>query len=155
MSTIQLHRVLKARSELVYRAFLEPEAISRWLPPDGYLCKVHYMDSSVGGSYSMSFIQFSTQQVHTFSGTYVELIPNEKIVYTDQFNDPVLSAKMRTTVELKAVSCGTDICITQDGVPDVIPEEECYLGWQESLTYLAKLVESFSDPAGILYKKEG
>lgn len=141
-STIRLHRVLRAKPERVYRAFLDPDAMAKWLPPNGFTGKVHHMDARAGGAYKMSFTNFSTGQSHSFGGEYRELVPNERLVYTDQFDDPNMPGTMVTTVVLKAVSCGTEINITQEGVPDVIPAEACYLGWQESLTLLAKLVEA-------------
>ncbi|MGH9458554.1 MAG: SRPBCC family protein [Thermoanaerobaculia bacterium] len=140
-STIRLHRVLRAKPERVYRAFLTPEAIARWLPPYGFTCSVHEMNAEAGGTYRMSFTNFSTGNGHSFGGEYRDLIPAEKIVYTDRFDDPNLPGEMRTTVTLRAVSCGTELHIVQEGVPEVIPPEMCYLGWQESLEQLAKLVE--------------
>ena len=139
-STIRLHRVLRAKPERVYRAFLTPEAVARWLPPYGFTCSVHEMNAKVGGTYRMSFTNFSTGTGHSFGGEYRELIPGEKIVYTDRFDDPNLPGEMRTTVTLRAVSCGTELHIVQEGVPEVIPPEMCYLGWQESLEQLANLV---------------
>jgi uncharacterized protein YndB with AHSA1/START domain len=139
--TVRLHRVLKATPELVYKAFLDPDALSRWLPPDGYLCKVFYLDARVGGSFKMAFTQFNNGHSHAFGGEYVELVPNELLRYTDVFDDPNLSGVIEVTVKLKAVSCGTDLSVTQAGVPAVIPEEACYLGWQDSLRHLARLVE--------------
>ncbi|HET7675037.1 MAG TPA: SRPBCC family protein [Gammaproteobacteria bacterium] len=141
-STIRLHRVLRAKPERVYKAFLDPDAMAKWLPPNGFTGKVHHMDARAGGAYKMSFTNFSTGQSHSFGGEYRELVPNERLVYTDQFDDPNMPGTMVTMVVLKAVSCGTEINITQEGVPDVIPAEACYLGWQESLTLLAKLVEA-------------
>jgi uncharacterized protein YndB with AHSA1/START domain len=139
--TIRLHRVLKATPELVYKAFLDPDALSRWLPPDGYLCKVFHLDARVGGSFKMAFTQFNNGHSRAFGGEYVELVPNELLRYTDVFDDPNLSGVIEVTVKLKAVSCGTDLSVTQAGVPAVIPEEACYLGWQDSLRHLARLVE--------------
>lgn len=139
--TITLHRVLKASPGLVYKAFLDPDALSRWLPPHGFLCKVFHLEPGVGGTFKMAFTQFSNGQSHSFGGEYLELVPDERIRYTDVFDDPNLPGTMEVTVELKAVSCGTDLRITQAGVPAVIPAEMCYLGWQESLGYLAQLVE--------------
>ena len=139
--TIQLHRVLKASPELVYKAFLDPDALSRWLPPDGFLCKVFQLDARIGGTFKMAFTQFSNGQSHSFGGEYVEIVPNERLRYTDVFDDPKLSGTIEVTVNIKAVSCGTDLRVTQAGVPAVIPEEACYLGWQESLQHLARLVE--------------
>ena len=141
-NTIRLHRVLRATPEKIYRAFIDPEAIAKWLPPNGFTAKVHQMDAKIGGSYKMSFTNFSTGKSHSFGGTYVELTPHERIGYTDKFDDPNLSGQMRTTVVLKQVSCGTELNITQEGVPTVIPAEACHLGWQESLVLLAKLVEA-------------
>jgi uncharacterized protein YndB with AHSA1/START domain len=140
-STIRLHRVLRAQPERVYRAFLNPEAMAKWLPPYGFTCAVHEMNPEVGGTYRMSFTNFGSGNGHSFGGEYVELVPSERIVYTDRFDDPNLPGEMRTTVTLKPVSCGTDLTIVQEGVPEVIPAEMCYLGWQESLLQLAQLVE--------------
>lgn len=140
-STIKLHRVIAARPEKVYRAFLEADAVASWLPPYGFLCTVHELDGRVGGRHRMSFRNFTTGNGHSFGGTYVELVPGERLVYTDSFDDPNMPGEMRVTVRLKAVSVGTDIEIEQDGVPDVVPPEACYLGWQESLHKLARLVE--------------
>jgi uncharacterized protein YndB with AHSA1/START domain len=139
--TVRLHRVLRATPERVYRAFLEPDAMAKWLPPYGFTCKVHHMDARVGGTYRMSFTNFSTGNGHSFGGEYRELIPNERLVYTDRFDDPSLPGDMLTTVSLQKVSCGTEISVVQEGLPDVIPVESCYLGWQESLEQLARLVE--------------
>jgi uncharacterized protein YndB with AHSA1/START domain len=141
-STIRLHRVLRATPERVYRAFLDPDAKVKWLPPNGFTGKVHHMDARVGGSYKMSFTNFTTGKSHSFGGQYVELTPHERIRYTDKFDDPNLAGAMQVTVSLKKVSFGTEVNITQEGVPDIIPSEACYLGWQESLTLLAKLVEA-------------
>jgi len=141
-NTIQIHRVLRAEPEKVYRAFLNPEAMAKWLPPNGFTGKVHQMDAKVGGSYKMSFTNFSTGQSHSFGGTYLELVPNERIRHTDKFDDPNMTGEMQVAITLKKVSCGTELNIVQEGVPDVIPAEMCYLGWQESLILLAKLVES-------------
>ena len=140
-NTIKLHRVFRAPPERVYRAFLDDDAKAKWLPPYGFTAKVHHSDTRVCGSYKMSFTNFTTGESHSFGGTYVELKPNERIRYTDKFDDPNLPGEMSVTVTLKAVSCGTDVHIVQEGVPDVIPEEGCYVGWQESLMQLAKLVE--------------
>lgn len=140
-STIRLHRVLKAPPERVYRAFLDPAAMCKWLPPYGFTCTVHHVDARVGGTHKASFTNFTTGKSHSFGGTYVELKPNELIRYTDKFDDPNLPGEMRVTVELKKVLCGTDLIIEQAGVPDVIPVEMCYLGWQESLVQLARLVD--------------
>src|SRR5690349_14704898 len=139
-STIQLHRVFAAPPERVYRAFLNPEAMVKWLPPHGFTAKVHEMDARVGGGYKMSFTNFTTQKSHSFGGTYVELKPNEKIRYNDKFDDPNLPGEMRVTIALRKVFCGTEVNITQEGIPDAIPPEMCYLGWQDSLTLLKQLV---------------
>jgi uncharacterized protein YndB with AHSA1/START domain len=141
-NTIRLHRVVRAAPERVYRAFLNPDAIAKWLPPNGFTGKVHQMDAKVGGIHKMSFTNFTTGASHSFGGTYVELTPNQRIRYTDKFDDPNLSGEMQTTITLKEVFCGTDLSIVQEGVPEAIPAEACYLGWQESLTLLAKLVEA-------------
>lgn len=141
-NTIRLHRVLRATPERVYRAFLDPDAMAKWLPPHGFTGKVHEMDARVGGGHRMSFTNFSTGTSHSFGGTYVELIPHERIRYTDKFDDPNLPGEMQVTVSLHQVSCGTELSIVQEGVPSVIPAESCYLGWQESLTLLAQLVEA-------------
>lgn len=140
-NTITLHRVLATKPEKVYRAFLESDAILQWLPPDGFTCSVHKMEAREGGEHRMSFRNFATGNSHAFGGRYVELVPNERIRYTDRFDDPNLPGEMEVTVTLKAVSTGTELNIVQSGVPDVIPPEACYLGWQESLLKLAKLVE--------------
>jgi uncharacterized protein YndB with AHSA1/START domain len=140
-STIRLHRVLKAAPERVYKAFLDPDAMAKWLPPYGFTCKVHHIDAKVGGTHKMSFTNFTTGNSHSFGGRYLELTPNERIRYTDKFDDPNLPGEMQVTVTLKKVSCGTELNVTQEGVPDVIPAEMCYLGWQESLEQLAKLVD--------------
>ena len=141
-STVRLHRVLRAPAERVYRAFLDPDAMAKWLPPNGFTGKVHRMDARVGGSYKMSFTNFSTGGSHSFGGRYLELVPNERIRHTDEFDDPNLPGTMVVTVALKEVSVGTDVEITQEGIPDPIPAEACYLGWQESLVLLGKLVEA-------------
>lgn len=141
-NTIKLHRVLNAPAERVYRAFLDPDAKAKWLPPYGFTGKVHHSDVRVGGSYKMSFTHFGNGQQHAFGGTYVELVPNERIRYTDAFDDANLPGEMSVTVTLKAVSCGTELHVTQEGVPDMIPAEQCYLGWQQSLIQLGKLVEA-------------
>jgi uncharacterized protein YndB with AHSA1/START domain len=141
-STIRLHRVLRTTPERLYRAFTDPDAIVKWLPPNGFTANVHHMDARVGGSHRMSFTNFTTGSSHSFGGQYVELTPHERIRYTDKFDDPNLPGEMSVTVILKQVSCGTELNITQEGVPDMIPAESCYLGWQESLTLLAKLVEA-------------
>lgn len=140
--TVRLHRVLHAPAERVYRAFLDADAYAKWLPPNGFTCKVHQLDARVGGTYRATFTNFSTGNGHSFGGTYLELVPNERIRHDDQFEDPNLPGKMITTIELKPVSVGTDLSIVQEGIPDVIPVEACYLGWQESLVLLAKLVEA-------------
>jgi uncharacterized protein YndB with AHSA1/START domain len=140
-NTIRLHRVLRATSERVYRAFLDPDAMSKWLPPNGFTGKVHRLEAKVGGTYKMSFTNFTTGKSHAFGGQFVELVPNERIRYTDRFDDPNLPGEIQVSVTLKAVSVGTELNIVQEGVPDVIPAEACYLGWQESLTQLMKLVE--------------
>jgi uncharacterized protein YndB with AHSA1/START domain len=139
--TVRLHRVLAAPPDRVYRAFLEPDAIVRWLPPYGFTCTVHSMDARVGGTYRMTFTNFGTGNGHSFGGEYKELAPGERIVYSDAFDDPNLPGEMTTTIDLKAVSCGTELSIVQEGLPEAIPVEMCYLGWQESLMQLAKLVE--------------
>ena len=141
-NTIRLHRVVRAAPERVYRAFLDPDAMVKWLPPNGFTGKVHHMDARVGGSHKMSFTNFTTGQSHSFGGAYVELVPNERIRYTDRFDDANLPGEMQVTVALTKVSCGTELSIVQEGVPSVIPPEACYLGWQESLALLAKLVEA-------------
>lgn len=140
-NTIQLHRVLRTTPEKIYKAFLDPDAMAKWLPPNGFTGKVHQMDAKVGGSHKMSFTNFTTGNGHSFGGTYLELVPNERIRYTDKFDDSNLPGEMQTTVTLKKVSCGTELNVVQEGVPAVIPAEACYLGWQESLAQLAKLVE--------------
>ena len=140
-NTVRLHRVLATKPEKVYRAFIEPDAMSKWLPPNGFTCTVHHMEPEVGGSYRMSFRNFTTGQSHSFGGQYVELLPNERLRYTDKFEDPNLPGEIRVAVTLKRVSLGTEVNIVQEGLPDVIPVEACYLGWQESLCNLAKLVE--------------
>jgi uncharacterized protein YndB with AHSA1/START domain len=141
-NTVRLHRVLRASPERVYRAFLDADAMAKWVPPNGFTGKVHHMDATVGGTYKMSFTNFTTGQSHAFGGTYLELLPDERIRYTDAFDDPNLPGEMQTTVSLKPVSCGTELTIVQEGIPEAIPLEACYLGWQESLTLLAKLVEA-------------
>ena len=141
-NTASLHRVLRAAPERVYRAHLDADAICKWFPPNGFTCKVHHLEAEVGGTYKMSFTNFTTGKSHSFGGKYVELVPNERLVITDEFDDPNLPGTMKTTVTLKEVSCGTEITIVQEGIPDSIPLEACYLGWQESLILLAKLVEA-------------
>jgi uncharacterized protein YndB with AHSA1/START domain len=139
--TVKLHRVLRADPERIYRAFLDADAMAKWLPPYGFTCTVHHLDAKVGGGFRMSFTNFSTGHGHSFGGEYLELLPNEKIRYTDKFDDPNLPGEMQTTVSLQAVTCGSELSIVQEGIPAVIPTEMCYLGWQESLEQLAKLVE--------------
>jgi uncharacterized protein YndB with AHSA1/START domain len=141
-NTIRLHRVLRATPERLYKAFLDGDAMSKWLPPNGFTGKVHHIDAKVGGTYKMSFTNFSTGKSHSFGGQFLELVPHERIRYTDRFDDPGLPGEIQTTVALKKVSCGTELSIVQEGVPSVIPAEACYLGWQESLILLAKLVEA-------------
>ncbi len=141
-TTIRLHRVLRATPERIYRAFLDADAMAKWLPPNGFTGKVHQMDANVGGNHRMSFTNFTTGKTHSFGGTYLELVPSERIRYTDKFDDPNLPGEMRMTITLKEVTCGTELSIVQEGVPEEIPPEACYLGWQESLTLLAKLVEA-------------
>lgn len=141
-NTVRLHRVLRAPAERVYRAFLDPDALAKWLPPHGFTCKVHHLDAKVGGSYRMSFTNFGNGQSHSFGGTYLELVPGERLVHTDVFDDPNLPGEMRVTVTFKAVFCGTELNVVQEGIPAVIPAEACYLGWQESLTLLTQLVEA-------------
>lgn len=138
---VRFHRVLKAPPERVYRAFTTPEAMAKWIPPHGFTCTVHHMEPRVGGTFRMSFTNFTTQQSHSFGGEYVELVPDELLRYTDKFDDPGLPGVMQVTISLKPVSCGTELNIVQEGIPDVIPVEMCYLGWQESLTLLSLLVE--------------
>jgi len=140
-NSVQFHRVLRAAPEKVYRAFLDADAKAKWLPPNGFTCRVHHMDPKVGGTYKMSFTNFTTGHSHSFGGTYIELIPHERIRYTDRFDDPNLPGEMQTTVTMKKVSVGTELSILQEGLPTAIPPEACYLGWQESLTQLAHLVE--------------
>jgi len=140
-NTIKLHRVLRASPEKVYRAFLDADAKAKWLPPYGFTCKVHHLEARVGGTYKMSFTNFTTGQSHSFGGTYVELTPPERLRYTDRFDDPNLPGELSVTITLKKVSCGTEMNIEQAGVPAIIPPEMCYLGWQESLAQLAQLVE--------------
>ena len=139
--TVRLHRVLATKPEKVYRAFLEPDALAKWLPPNGFLCTVHHHEAKTGGIYKMSFRNFTTGQSHSFGGKYVELVPNKRLRYTDTFDDPSLPGEMQVTVTLEAVSVGTDLQIVQEGIPDAIPAEACYLGWQESLRNLARVVE--------------
>ena len=139
--TVRLHRVLKAKAEKIYRAFLDGDAMSKWLPPYGFTCKVHHLEAEVNGTFKMSFQNFSTGASHSFGGVYLELVPGERIRYTDRFDDPNLPGEMKVSIELKTVSCGTALSIVQEGIPEVIPVEMCYLGWQESLAQLALLVE--------------
>ena len=141
-NTVRLHRVLRSTPDRVYRAFLDPEAMAKWLPPNGFTGKVHQMDARVGGSYRMSFTNFTSGKSHSFGGEYLELVPNERIRHTDTFDDPNMPGVMTVTIALKKVLVGTEVNITQEGIPDVIPAEACVLGWQESLTLLAKLVEA-------------
>ena len=140
-NTIKLHRVLKSSPEKVYKAFLDADALAKWLPPYGFTCKVHHLDAKVGGTHKLSFTNFGTSHSHSFGGTYVELVPHERIRYTDKFDDANLPGEMSVTISLKPVTCGTELNIEQAGVPAVIPPEMCYLGWQESLAQLAQLVE--------------
>lgn len=140
-NTVRLHRVLATKPEKIYRAFIEPDAVAKWLPPNGFTCTVHQLDAKVGGSHRMSFRNFTTGQGHSFGGRYLELIPNERLRYTDRFEDPGLPGELQVTVTLKKVSVGTEVSILQEGLPDALPVEACYLGWQESLRNLARLVE--------------
>src|SRR4029078_333972 len=141
-NSVRFHRVLRAAPERIYRAFLDPDAMAKWLPPNGFTGKVHHLDAKVGGSYRMSFTNFTNGQSHSFGGQYLELVPNERIRHTDKFDDPNLSGEMQTTVSLKKVFGGTDLDVVQEGIPAAIPAEACYLGWQESLVLLAQLVEA-------------
>ena len=145
-NTVRLHRVLRAPPERVYRAFLDAEAMVKWLPPHGFTGKVHHLDAKVGGAFKMSFTNFSNGGSHSFGGTYLELVPHERIRHTDKFDDPNLPGEMQTTISLRRVSVGTEVDIVQEGIPGVIPVEACYLGWQESLTLLAQLVEAEIPP---------
>ena len=140
-NTIRLHRVLRAPPERVYRALLDADAMAKWLPPNGFTGKVHHVDAKVGGTYRMSFTNFTTGHSHSFGGDYLELVPNERVVHTDKFDDPNLPGTMKTTLSLRQVFCGTELNVVQEGVPAMIPPEACYLGWQESLAQLALLVE--------------
>src|SRR3954469_23226420 len=140
-NTVRLHRVLRATPERIYRAFLDPEAMAKWLPPNGFTGNVHHLDARVGGTYKMSFTNFTSGKSHSFGGEYLELVPNERIRHTDKFDDPNLPGQMQTTVSLKKVLVGTELTVVQEGIPSVIPVEACYLGWQESLTLLTQLVE--------------
>jgi len=139
--TVRLHRVLRTKPEKIYRAFLERDAIARWLPPNGFTCSVERMDAKVGGTFRMSFRNFTSGKSHAFGGEYLELVPAQRICYTDKFDDPGLPGEMRTTVDLRSVACGAELNIVQEGIPDAIPVEFCYAGWQESLEHLARLVE--------------
>jgi uncharacterized protein YndB with AHSA1/START domain len=141
-NTVRLHRVLRSTPERIYRAFLDPDAMAKWLPPNGFTCRVHHLDAKVGGTYKMSFTNFTTGQSHSFGGEYLELVPNERIRHTDKFDDPNLPGVMHVTISLKKVAVGTELNVVQEGIPDVIPVEACYLGWQESLALLAMLVEA-------------
>lgn len=140
-NTIRLHRVFRAPPERVFRAFIEPDALARWIPPHGFTARVHELDARVGGGYRMSFTNFGTGSTHFFGGTYTEIVPNERLRYTDRFDDPNLPGEMSVTITLRPVLCGTELTIEQSGVPEVIPPEMCYLGWQESMAQLANLVE--------------
>ncbi len=140
-STVRLHRVLTTKPEKIYRAFLEADALAKWLPPNGFVCTVHHLQPEVGGTFRLSFRNFTTGGSHTFGGEYLELVANERLHYTDRFDDPGLPGEIHVTVTLKKVSVGTELTVVQDGIPDAIPAEACYLGWQESLRNLAKLVE--------------
>jgi uncharacterized protein YndB with AHSA1/START domain len=141
-NTVQLHRVLRSAPERVYRAFLDGDAMVKWIPPNGFTGKVHHLDATVGGTYQMSFTNFTNGSSHSFGGEFLELVPNERIRYTDRFDDPNLPGEIQTTISLTEVSCGTELRIVQEGLPEAIPLDACYLGWQESLTLLAKLVET-------------
>lgn len=141
MGTVRLHRVLRAPAERIYRAFLDSAAMAKWISPNGFTCTVHHMEPKVGGSFRMSFTNFTTQQTHAFGGEYLELVPNERLKYTDKFEDQNLPGTLVVTVTLKPVSCGTELHVVQENIPDLIPVEACYLGWQESLVNLANLVE--------------
>jgi uncharacterized protein YndB with AHSA1/START domain len=141
-NTIRLHRILRAPPERIYRAFLDADAMAKWLPPYGFTGKIHHIEAKVGGTYKMSFTNFTTGHSHSFGGEYLELVPNERIRHTDKFDDPNLRGEMQTTISLNQVSCGTEVNIVQEGIPAVIPPEACYLGWQESLTLLMQLVEA-------------
>ena len=141
-NAVRLHRVLRTTPEKIYRAFLDAEAMAKWLPPNGFTSKVHHLDARVGGTYRMSFTNFTSGNGHSFGGTYLELVPHERIRYSNQFDDPNLTGEMNTTITLKKVVCGTELNVVQDGIPAVIPAEACHLGWQESLILLGKLVEA-------------
>lgn len=140
-NAIRLHRIIKATPERIYRAFLDADALTKWLPPNGFTGKVHHLDAKVGGTFKMSFSNFGSGQVHSFGGEYLELVPHELIRYTDKFDDPALPGVMQTTVSLREVFCGVELTVVQEGIPEIIPPEACYLGWQESLVLLAQLVE--------------
>ncbi len=140
-NAVKLHRVIRTTPEKLYRAFLEADALAKWLPPYGFTCKVHHIDAKTGGTFKMSFTNFGTGGSHSFGGEYLELVPNERVRYTDKFDDPNLPGEMQVTVDLKKVICGTELSVVQEGIPEVIPTEMCYLGWQESLLQLASLVE--------------
>jgi len=140
-NAIRLHRIIKATPERIYRAFLDADALAKWLPPNGFTGKVHHLDAKVGGTFKMSFSNFGSGQVHSFGGEYLELVPHELIRYTDKFDDPALPGVMQTTVSLREVFCGVELTVVQEGIPEIIPPEACYLGWQESLVLLAQLVE--------------
>lgn len=141
MSTVRLHRVLRAPPDKVYRAFVQADALARWLPPNGFTCRVEQLDVRIGGAFRMSFTNFTTGHTHCFGGSYLEVVPNQRLSYTDRFDDPGLPGEMVTTIELRAVLCGTELTAVQEGIPAVIPPEMCYLGWQESLDHLVRLVE--------------
>lgn len=141
MSTVRLHRVLRAQPDKVFRAFVQADAIARWLPPNGFTCHVEQLDVRIGGAFRMSFTNFSTGHTHFFGGSYLEVVPSQRLSYTDRFDDPGLPGEMVTTIELRAVACGTELTAVQEGIPAAIPTEFCYLGWQESLDHLARLVE--------------
>ena len=141
-NTVRLHRVLRATPERIYRAFIDADALAKWLPPNGFTAKIHHLDARVGGTFRMSFTNFTTQKSHSFGGTYLELVPNERLRYTDKFDDANLPGEMTTTITLKQTFCGTELNVVQEGIPTMIPAEACYLGWQESLVLLAKLVEA-------------
>jgi uncharacterized protein YndB with AHSA1/START domain len=141
-NTVRIHRVLRAPPERVYRAFLDADALVKWIPPDGFTCKVHHLDARIGGTFRMSFTNFASGSGHSFGGEYLELVPGERIRHTDRFDDPGLPGTLQVTVSLRKVSCGSEIEVVQEGIPDVIPLEACYLGWQESLSLLSRLVEA-------------
>ena len=141
-NTVRLHRVLRATPERIYRAFIDADALAKWLPPNGFTAKIHHLDARVGGTFRMSFTNFTTQKSHSFGGTYLELVPNERLRHTDKFDDANLPGEMTTTITLKQTFCGTELNVVQEGIPTMIPAEACYLGWQESLVLLAKLVEA-------------